>query len=275
MPNFLKITIVFVSLVYSLSTFAESQQNFTAKDLNRELVMATLWTEVSGEYKAMAYQAFNLAKLSLDRYKAEHPSKTNFAVVVDVDETVLSNANYEAHLIKEGVYHSGTLQKLWADEAIAPAIPGAVDFLNYAKNEGAEVFYVTNRRENTLLGTLENLRKEGFPFADQQHILVKTDSSNKEFRREIIKTNFEIALLIGDNLRDFSEDFHTESLNNTANAVDQNKDLFGHQYIVLPNPMYGDWEGKIYNGNWRLSADEKSKRRHDNLDAWEINKISE
>lgn len=269
MQNTLRNSLIIASILFSNSSFSQSDKEFTAKELNRELVMATLWVEVSGEFKALAHQAFNIARFRLEQFKTNNPSINRFAVVVDVDETVISNKAYEAHLINEGVYHSSALQKIWADEAIAPALPGAVEFLNYAKEQGAEVFYVTNRKENTREGTLKNLKMEGFPFADSDHLLVKTDTSNKQPRRNAILREFEIALLIGDNLRDFSEEFHTDTLKQASEVVESKKDLFGSKYIVLPNPMYGDWEGKTYGGNWRLPAKEKSQLRHDSLDAWQ------
>jgi len=268
MFNTIKCQLVIASVLFSQITYAQSDDEFSARELNRELVMAALWVEVSGEYRALAHQAFNVAKFRLDQFIDENPGTLKFAVVVDVDETVLSNIDYEAHLIKEGVYHSGSLQKSWADEAIAPAIPGAVEFLNYAKNQGAEVFYVTNRKENTREGTLKNLSREGFPFSDIDHLLVKIDTSNKQPRRDEILEEFEIALLIGDNLRDFSEDFDSKSLEETSRLAESKKDLFGNKYILLPNPMYGDWEAKTYDGNWRLPASKKSQLRHESLHAW-------
>ena len=268
--------ILLLSALPIMSAFSAEQKaddSFGAKELNRELVMASLWVEVSGEYKALAYQAFNLAKVSLEQFKDQNPSIDKFAVVVDVDETVLNNVNYEAWLIKEGVLHSSARQKMWADEAIAPAIPGSVEFLNFAASLGAEVFYVTNRREDTRAGTLENLKKEGFPFTDDQHLLMKSETSNKQIRRDLISANYHIALLIGDNLRDFSDDFNTETLAETEVIVNANKSKFGTQFILLPNPQYGDWEGKIYQGNWRLSPGEKSELRHKNLRPWQPSEL--
>ena len=38
---------------------------------------------------------------------------------------------------------------------------------------------------------------------------------------------------------------------------------FGNEYIILPNPTYGDWEGIIYNNNWSSTPEEQdSMRKH-------------
>jgi len=57
-----------------------------------------------------------------------------------------------------------------------------------------------------------------------------------------VKETHEIALLIGDNLGDFSGIFDERSDGLANERVDENKDLFGTTFIILPNPMYGSWE---------------------------------
>ncbi len=49
-------------------------------------------------------------------------------------------------------------------------------------------------------------------------------------------------LYIGDNLNDFGgATWHQGNAQRRA-FVDNNHALFGTQFIVLPNPLYGDWE---------------------------------
>jgi len=249
------------------TTIASEVEDISNYEFNQQLLNATVWVEVSSEYKALSHQAFNVARYNLKEFVKSSDGKP-FAVVVDIDETVLSNARYEAWLINQGVYHSGKRQKLWADAAIAPALPGAVDFLNEVKEIGGEVFYITNRKDDTREGTLKNLKIQGFPFADEQHLLTKSDSSDKSLRRAKVAEQFQIALLIGDNLNDFHEVFDTDNFEDTNRAVEDRKALFGTKYIVLPNPMYGEWEKKIYNGNWRLPNIEKTNLKNKALDPW-------
>ena len=66
---------------------------------------------------------------------------------------------------------------------------------------------------------------------------------------------------MGDNLNDFDNMFRKKGIADRFDAVDGAKDRFGAQFIVLPNPIYGDWEGAVYQYNWKLSPEQKSEAR--------------
>ncbi|MBV9209315.1 MAG: 5'-nucleotidase, lipoprotein e(P4) family, partial [Acidobacteria bacterium] len=44
-------------------------------------------------------------------------------------------------------------------------------------------------------------------------------------------------------------------------AVDQMREEFGSRFIVIPNPMYGDWESAIYDYKSLSDADKAARRR--------------
>ena len=73
--------------------------------------------------------------------------------------------------------------------------------------------------------------------------------------------SYEIVLLIGDNLNDFSEVFEDRSDSWGTPTVEKFKNEFGSRFIVLPNPMYGDWEKNIYPSRGMLPAQQDSARR--------------
>jgi predicted secreted acid phosphatase len=50
--------------------------------------------------------------------------------------------------------------------------------------------------------------------------------------------------------------------------VDKFASVWGRKFIVLPNPTYGDWEGAIYNNDWKASAAEKNRMRKAHLRRW-------
>jgi 5'-nucleotidase (lipoprotein e(P4) family) len=266
-------SILYLSTVLLVGSFSFSVQaqdsEFNAKDLNEQLVMSTLWMQASAEYKALSYQAFNLAKMQFDHFLSEHNGDKKIAVVVDADETVIDNSAYQAWLIDKDFGYSSKTWGEWMDAAKAKALPGATEFLQYVASKGGEVFYITNRKESGLEGTRKNLQELNFPNVDDQHLMLRTTTSNKEPRRQAVADNYDIALLMGDNLNDFSNDFRVGSLADSDAAVEKNKALFGTTFIVLPNPGYGDWEGKIYKGNWGATAAEKSQMRKSTLDIWQ------
>ena len=60
-------------------------------------------------------------------------------------------------------------------------------------------------------------------------------------RRNIIKNQYDVVLLVGDNLADFDQVFEDRTVNFGFHTVDSLRTEFGKKFIVLPNPMYGDW----------------------------------
>ena len=84
---------------FPLNLVGTFTQASTTQDLNEQLVMATLWMQTSAEFRALCYQAFNLARINLDSFLDSHKSAKPVAVIVDADETVIDNSAYELSLI--------------------------------------------------------------------------------------------------------------------------------------------------------------------------------
>ncbi|RMF17320.1 MAG: 5'-nucleotidase, lipoprotein e(P4) family [Gammaproteobacteria bacterium] len=242
---------------------------YSTRDLNEQLVMATLWMQASAEFRALSYQAFNVARMQLDKALANHKGDKKLAIAVDVDETIVDNTAYEAYLIGNDFGYSSKTWTPWMAAAEATAMPGAVEFLNYAADKGVEVFYVTNRKVVGKEGTMKNLKALGFPHVDDKHLMMRTKSSSKAARRQAILAEYDIALMMGDNLNDFSDDFYKKSMDERYAATDKHKAKWGTEWIVLPNPTYGAWEGAVYNGNWKASPAEKDQMRKQHLHRWQ------
>lgn len=240
---------------------------YTIKALNEQLVMGTLWYQKAAEVRALCYQAFNTAKLIFDMDLDAGTAGKKRAVVVDIDETVLDNSPYEAGLVdQDSGYPAGW--KEWLEAARAAAIPGAVEFLNYVVDKGGDVFYISNRKIAFKDATMANLKASGFPQVLDDHLLLREKTSDKEPRRQTVQKDHRIVLLMGDNLNDFDNMFSDKGIDARFEAVDAVKEKFGAQFIVLPNPMYGDWEGAVYQYNWKLTPEQKSKARKSNLNMW-------
>jgi 5'-nucleotidase (lipoprotein e(P4) family) len=223
-------------------------------------VMSTLWFQTAAEVRSLQYQAYNLARMMVDRDLAQVKTDKKRAVVVDIDETILNNSPYEARAIAINRGYPYQWEQ-WIDRAQAEAIPGSLEFLRYAVSRNVDVFYVTNRKERDKQGTLENLRKCGFPQADESHLLLRTDTASKEQRRQKIAETHHIVLLIGDNLADFSSVFERKSVQQRNEEVDQRQADFGTKFIILPNPMYGDWEDAVYGYQTTLPDSVKNELR--------------
>ncbi|WP_316785644.1 5'-nucleotidase, lipoprotein e(P4) family [Pedobacter frigiditerrae] len=229
----------------------------------RDYTNAVLWQQFSGEYRALAFQAYNFARLSLKEALWNQANAKLNCVIVDADETILDNSVFQGHEIKKGVSYLPGDWTEWTALAQADTVPGALAFLKFAASKNVETFYVTNRDKADYEGTLKNLQKFGFPNADEAHLLVKTTTSDKEPRRQKILEKYNVLLLCGDNLSDFSNVFYREG-KDTKEQVNAMQGLFGTKFIVLPNPMYGDWEKLLYKSD-KLNEADKGKQRLDKL----------
>ena len=261
-----KSTFLFLGIAIILN--ACQQNSFEESKSQDHLIMSTLWYQKSGEMKAIYYQCFNWAKLRVDMTLAESNTETKMAVVVDIDETMLDNSPFETNCISTGKGYSKETWRNWTSQINAKALPGAVEFSKYAESKGIEVFYISNRSVDEFEVTLKNLQKENFAFADSSHLLLESNTSSKKPRRDIVRENYEIILLIGDNLIDFSELFEDRSTNYGFDIVEENSEKFGKLFIVLPNPMYGNWEKEVFDNKKGLSNKEKYHLRKSNLIAY-------
>jgi 5'-nucleotidase (lipoprotein e(P4) family) len=253
---------VLLLLLFLSPTLAFSQ---TVKP-ERDYTNAVLWQQYSGEYRALAFQAYNFARLSLKEALWNQANAKPNCVIVDADETILDNSAFQGHEIRNGVSYLPSDWTKWTSLAAADTVPGALAFLKFAASKNVETFYITNRDEADLEGTMKNLKKFGFPYVDAAHVLVKATSSDKEPRRQKVLEKYNVLLLCGDNLSDFSNTFYREG-KDTKEQVNAFQALFGTKFIVLPNPMYGDWEKLLYKED-KLNDSEKAKQRLEKLKSY-------
>ena len=245
------VSAIFIAAVFfvscaSASGTAEKAKQAAAKNEADEVLLAEQgmlaynWMQQSGEYRALAYQAFNAAKAAFDAAVPADGMKK--AVVVDLDETMIDNSAEGAIRLLEHKEFDPSFWTRWCEAEQALAIPGAVEFANYVNSHGGKMFYVSNR----IVGpeyqpTINNLKALGFTGVDSTSVLLKDKVSQKTARYEQVeKAGYEIVVFIGDNLDDFRFTGETyRKLNDVRRSVvDKYKSDFGVKYIVLPNPLY-------------------------------------
>jgi 5'-nucleotidase (lipoprotein e(P4) family) len=256
-------------LILAAATFASAQTAARpAADLDYQ-ISGILYTQKAAEYRALAYQAYNIARLRLDAdfdkknlkslSKAER--KMPRAIIVDIDETVLDNSASNALSAKTNTPFNTKDWYAFSALRKSKAIPGAVEFINYAVSKGVKVFYVSNRDDVQMEDTIENLKKVGYKDVSAENVMLRQNGqSPKGPRRNLVSAKYRVVLLVGDNLDDFSDVFERKSIADRYTATDQNKDLWGKKFIVLPNAMYGTWENAIYEYQ-RLTEAQKAERR--------------
>jgi 5'-nucleotidase (lipoprotein e(P4) family) len=140
-------------------------------------------------------------------------------------------------------------------------VPGALEFLRHCDTVGVAVFYISNRKNAEREGTFRNLRALGFPQVQEDHVLFRTNESSKRARRARVAETHSIVMLCGDNLADFHEVFENGTVASRAHATDSAMQSFGTEYIVLPNPMYGDWYGALIHHDYSLPWQAQEQRR--------------
>lgn len=216
--------------------------------LSEQSLLAVLWYQRAAECRALCHQACNIARERIDQHLARKTDNRTNAIIVDIDETILDNSPYQAGLARRGQNYSEATWTNWVNFARAEALPGISNLLHYAASKKVEVFYVSNRKSFQTLQTITNLQRQGLPFADTNHVLLRTRKESKDDRRGPLLTNgvYDIVLLIGDNLADFHHDFESTNQIERLFATERARGAFGSNYILLPNPMYGNWEGALY-----------------------------
>lgn len=247
---------VVLALLLPLGLFAQMSPEQIAQ---KDYTTAVAWQQHSGEYRALSFQAYNFAKLSLMVKLSQSPTGKANCVIVDIDETLLDNSPFSAMQVQKGVAYNPKDWSAWTSLAAADTVPGALGFLKFAASNQVETFYISNRIRPDYQSTLINLQRLGFPYADAEHLMLAENTSDKEDRRKKVMEQHNVLLFCGDNLSDFSNVFYREG-KNTREEVDAAKAEFGTRFIVLPNPMYGDWEKLLYNGK-NLDETEKSRQR--------------
>lgn len=236
----------------------EQQQKTAAHSLQVDgKIYAVFFQQRAAEYQALSQQAYNVAKLRLDEAIANKGSKP-LAIVTDIDETFLDNSYYAVEMAKQGKTWSQDSWANWTSKGVATPLAGSLEFFQYAASKGIQIFYITNRYEVERAGTLANLEKYNYPLQSPQNLILRSKESSKEARRQNVAKDYDIVLLLGDSLTDFSTLFDNhKSEKERAAAVETLKAEFGKRFIVLPNVGYGDWESALFNYKYDLTQEQK------------------
>ena len=255
-------------LILSLGLDGQVTQNKGTTSVYENATLALVWYQTSAECRALYYQAFNTARLALDKDLRTHSYTKKRAIVFDIDDTILDDSPHSAMLLKKNKLFPYRYDE-WIEAAKEPALPGALEFAQYASSRGVDLFYISNRTTKMMNATVRNLKSAGFPQAEESHVLLMSDDPSKESRRKTVFLNHEIVLLLGDNLNDLSNAFEGGTISDRAAQVDSARAQFGSRYIVLPNPVYGAWESAVYQYKSGLTEEQKDSLRKSALKSFE------
>jgi acid phosphatase len=92
-------------------------------------------------------------------------------------------------------------------------------------------------------------------------------TSAKGTRRAFVAKSYRVLLNIGDNFGDFVDEYRgTEA--ERLKVMEEHKNRWGREWIMLANPSYGSFESAPYKHDFKLSNGDKRKAKRAVLDAW-------
>lgn len=228
------------------------------------LSTAVKWQTQSKEYKFLTQAMYKEATNTLNN--AELPLD-NWVVVMDVDETILDNSQYQVMLDKVGGSYSPKSWANWVRKEQATLVPGVNKFIDAVIANGGKLAFITNRDKTLDAFTWRNLTQLGLPInmnntcligrsqPDKDAVAYDGYMNDKDLRREQVelgeagcyemskdgaqsnnwKQKHQIVMEVGDNIEDFS--FVTQE----GAIPDELIQQWPARFILLPNPMYGSW----------------------------------
>ncbi|WP_183573705.1 5'-nucleotidase, lipoprotein e(P4) family [Mucilaginibacter sp. X5P1] len=252
------LTVAGVVIVASLLLALRSAKlTIEKKNADQESLLALLYQQKAGEYRALCLQAYNLARYRIDSIAAIYKGAKPMAIVTDLDETALDNSAGDAYAYQQDTTYN---PNQWDLTGHPDAVPGAKDFFKYAAGtKKFNIYYVSNRPAlpPILDATSKQMGDLGFPVSATEHCFFRflpaaQVGSSKQPRRDDISKTDSIILLLGDNLIDIDSTFdkiNKKYLSSTERQqrVTNNAAKWGRQWIILPNACYGDWEAALYN----------------------------
>jgi len=233
---------------------------------------SNLYMQTSAEYRAICLQTYRWAKrvihdkiiARVGRESAAEsvadatPAKPP-AVVLDLDETVLDNRQFQTRQIREGWAYNNDYWAEWEKGGTndVGVVPGAVEFIHHLQTLGIQPIYITNRNVRAQNETLDALQRHGISVPTELLLCADVNTkSNKDSRRALISEKYDVLMFIGDNLRDFDNIFKDDEslsdpdkrINARKTKVDEQREKFGEDWILLPNPAYGEWQKPLGKG---------------------------
>lgn len=242
---FITLSTFFLGLSLSVPASANTQSDCPIGQYQ----MALKYQQGSPEIQALQQQSYALATLRIQQYLDKHPQMTKpLAVVTDLDETVLDNS---ALLARDTLachdWSTWDTWSSWEKYGSPTLIAGSLDFFNFVNQKGIKIFYISDRSDENKTATLATLKQIKLPQVNADQVLLL--GLDKQKRREkITDQGYEIIMLLGDTLHDFSNDFNSKQTKAEGiSALERNKAHLGTDWIFLPNASYGSWHKNTLN----------------------------
>lgn len=202
------------------------------------------WVREAAEYRAAVMQTYRAVTAHVEREAATR-APGSWAVVLDADETIVSNLAYQAERARAGLPYSTDSWAAWVKRREATPLPGAKAFLARVRALGGKIAIVTNRLGTECDDTIAVFTREALVY-DAMLCRPNGSPSDKNARFEAVQTGktaasaapLDVVAYVGDNIQDFPG----LSQGSVKDAGETGLAGFGRRYFILPNPMYGSWQ---------------------------------
>lgn len=218
----------FLNVIYTILLLSACQNKEDA-----ELPNEVRWVSQSSEYTYLCEQIYSSAASVLQN-QLEGIDRP--VIVMDLDETVLNNAQYQVELFEKSETYNPTSWNAWVNKELASAVPGAKPFiLEFKQKYEGRIVFISNRDASTIKATRNNLDSLDLLFEEDVFLLRKDKKDTKSVRRNEVLEGIgrmerygpnKVLSYFGDQIGDFPSD--------TTFVFSLNK-------FMLPNPMYGKW----------------------------------
>jgi 5'-nucleotidase (lipoprotein e(P4) family) len=204
---------------------------------------AVRWASDSAEHRALFLEVYRAATAHVEK-EAAGRAPGSWAVILDADETTIDNSAYQRERARAGRPFDAASWRAWCARREAVPLPGAGAFLARVRALGGKIAIVTNRTAAECPDTEALFHAHGLAY---DAMLCKDgDSSDKNARFEAVVSGttrvglppLDVVAFVGDNIQDFPG-----LSQETRKQGDDALAPFGVRYFLLPNPMYGSWEG--------------------------------
>lgn len=241
----------------------------TAPELEMPDDLGLQWVKHSAEYRAVTRQVYAAATRDLPRFiedvtwnalpQQQDAATLPPAVILDVDETVVSNVDFQ--LAFERPFTNRKMYDFFQEHDAIP-VAGVVEFVAAARAKGVETFFVTNRPCEPIEGKTGSCPQKAWTVAELRSIGIDTDAEHvlladeqgwdraKIGRREHVARTHRVIMLFGDDLGDFSPCVRKTlygpctapaTKQSRMQIVEEHGHLWGHGWYILPGPMHGSW----------------------------------
>jgi len=174
------------------------------------------WADVDAQTKR--------AEVALDGLVARGKTGERLALVLDIDETSLSNY---CEMKREDYGFLATMFNAWEVSSEADmALPGTLRLFNRARAAGVEVFFITGRPGEQKAATAKNLEAAGYKgwkglsLREGPQKTMATVEFKSEERKKIVDAGYRILMSVGDQWSDLNGEPRAEIS------------------VKLPNPFY-------------------------------------